>query len=203
MVTNILNVRIGVVFFEHAEAIHMKYKNIILMKYGVHAGEDIESIIERKQEEIQVCKKMLWGYGGVLCHPLNQVQPFLNENCLRGEKTYLLLTQTPSKLFNAPSVATDFSRDKTTWEPIPDGIKVIGSKYAIVCSSIRQCNFCIDLSKYTVPIGNSTGKRLSDYIRGRVDKACGRYTETSSANSSIVSVSLCCEIDYPYSVFLR
>ena len=69
------------------------YKNIIVMKYGVHASEDVESIVVRKMQEVQVAKKMFWGYGGVLCHPLKQVQPFLRENCSKGEKTYLLLSE--------------------------------------------------------------------------------------------------------------
>lgn len=180
------------------------YRNIIIMKYGVHASESIESIVKRKLEEIQVCQKMYWGYGGVLCHPLNQVQPFLKENCSKGEKTYLLLTKTPSKLNNAPSIATEYSIDKVQWQLIPDGIKVLGSKYAIVCKSIEQCDFLIDLANYIIPIGNSKGRILSNYICGRVDKACGRYNnDLTNKNSKLVSISLCAEIDYPYSVFLR
>lgn len=181
-----------------------QYKNIIIMKYGVHASESIESIIKRKLEEIQVCQKMYWGYGGVLCHPLNQVQPFLKENLSKGEKTYLLLTQTPSQLNNTPSMATDYSIDKVQWQPIPNGIKVLGSKYAIVCKSIEQCNFSIDLANYVIPIGNSKGKILSNYIRGHVDKACGRYNNNlPNQDSQLVNISLCAEIDYPYSVFLK
>lgn len=141
--------------------INTSYKNIIYMKYGVHASESIDSIIKRKTEEIKKCQQMFWGYGGVLCHPLNQVQPFLKENLLKGEKTYLLLSQTQSKLNNAPSTAMTYSCDKVEWQPIPNGIKVLGSKYAIVCKSIEQCDFCIDLSNYIVSIGNSMGKRLS------------------------------------------
>ncbi len=34
-----------------------------------------------------------------------QVQPFLEENVLREEKTYLLLSKTRSELNNAPQIA--------------------------------------------------------------------------------------------------
>jgi len=180
------------------------YENIIFMKYGVHASESIESIIKRKTEEIGRCRKMFWGYGGVLCHPLNQVQPFLTENVLRKEKTYLLLSKTHSELNNAPQIARMYSCDKMNWEPIPDGIKVLGSKFAIVCGSIEQCDFDLDLSGYIVPVGNCKGRRLSQYIRGRVDKACGRYhKDISGAEPEIVNITLCAEIVYPYSVFLN
>ena len=173
------------------------------MKYGVHASESIESIIKRKMEEIEKCQKMFWGYGGVLCHPLNQVQPFLKENLLREEKTYLLLSQTPSELNNVPQSAKMYSCDKINWQPIPDGIKVISSKFAIVCSNIERCDFNIDLSDYIVPIGNSKGRQLSKYIQGHVDKACGRYSNnTSGIEPKIVHITLCAEIVYPFSVFL-
>ena len=101
-------------------------------------------------------------------------------------------------------MATDYSIDKVQWQPIPNGIKVLGSKYAIVCKSIEQCNFSIDLANYVIPIGNSKGKILSNYIRGHVDKACGRYNNNlPNQDSQLVNISLCAEIDYPYSVFLK
>lgn len=182
----------------------MPCNNIIFMKYGVHASESIESIVKRKMEEIEQCKKMFWGYGGVLCHPLNQVQPFLKENVVRKEKTYLLLSKTDSELNNVPQIANIYSCDKTNWKPIPKGIKVLGSKYAIVCGSIEQCDFNLDLSSYIVSVGNSKGRMLSQYIHGRVDKACGRYNkDISNVESRIVNITLYAEIVYPYSVFLK
>lgn len=182
----------------------MLYDNIIFMKYGVHASESIESIIKRKMEEIETCQKMFWGYGGVLCHPLNQVQPFLEKNVSRKEKTFLLLSKTYSELNNDPQIARMYSCDKINWKPIPKGIKVLGSKFAIVCGSIEQCDFNLDLSAYIVSVGNCRGKKLSQYIQGRVDKACGRYSkDVSGVESRIVNITLCAEIVYPYSVFLN
>lgn len=51
----------------------MKFENIIIMKYGVHAKEAVCSIIERKQEEYHKTGQMFWGYNGVLCNPQTQV----------------------------------------------------------------------------------------------------------------------------------
>lgn len=170
------------------------YKNIIVMKYGVHASEDVESIVVRKMQEVQVAKKMFWGYGGVLCHPLKQVQPFLRENCSKGEKTYLLLSETLSRFDNTPSEAGFYSFNKIEWDSVPKGIKILGSKYAIICKNIIVCDFFIDLANYVIPIGNSKGKILSDYMRGRVDKACGRYVENLN-QSKPMKISLYGEIE--------
>ena len=183
---------------------YQKIENIIFMKYGVHASEDVELIIKRKIAEIQQCKKMFWGYGGVLCHPLNQVQPFLKSNALKNQKTHLVMTKTLSKLNNTPSAATMYSVDNINWCPIPNNVRVLGSKYAIVCNSITQCEFILDLADYVIPLGNCKGRRLSQYIQGRVDKACGYYQINTAKNISMpVIITLCAEIESPFSVFIK
>ena len=183
---------------------NLSYNNIIYMKYGVHASESIESIVKRKMQEIEVCQKMFWGYGGTICHPTNQVQPFLERNLSKGEKTYLLLSKTLSELNNDPTVALAYSVNHQEWVPIPEGITVLGSKYAIICKNIQQCNFSIDLADYVVPIGNSKGRKLSDYIQGQVSKACGQYCKnTDKSASRIVNITLCAEITEPFAVFLE
>lgn len=148
----------------------MEFKKIILMKYGVHASESVDKIIIRKQGETRKAGCFFWGYGGVVCHPLTQVQPFLNEG---EEDVFLLLSETPSQFNNLHSQSVFFSEDGVIWEKIPDGIAVYGSKYALCCQELIKCDFDLDLSNYLVGIGPSTGKHLSDYIRGRVDKGCG------------------------------
>ena len=181
-----------------------KYKNIIFMKYGVHASESVEQIIERKKKEVQSAKRMFWGYGGTLCHPLNQVQPFLQENMSRNEKTYLVMAYTPSEM-NSQTLETEFfSQNKNDWSRIPKGIHVYGSKYAIVCKNIERCDFIMDLSNYDSPVGNSKGRPLSEYINGRIDKACGHWDgKAKDRLSSPVHITLCAEICDPYAVFLR
>lgn len=58
--------------------------HIIYMKYGVHAGHTVEEIIARKSEEYHRTGKMFWGYGGTICHPTKQVQPFVRDIISRG-----------------------------------------------------------------------------------------------------------------------
>lgn len=179
-------------------------ENIIFMKYGVHASENVNSIITRKKEEIANCNKMFWGYGGVVCHPQNQIQPFLLENALRGEKTYLVLSETSSKLYNTAARATSYSIDKKCWIPFEEGINVLGSKYAIVCGSLEECDIMLDLNKYTIPIGASKGKLLSNYVSGRVDKACGRYCDNQQSDTpTLIKISFCAEVILPSAVYVK
>ena len=180
-----------------------KCKNIIFMKYGVHASEGVEQIA-RKKNELQNAGKMLWGYGGTICHPVNQIHPFLNGNVNRNEKTYLVMAYTPSEMHKNIFAAESYSINKKKWIELPKGIHVYGSKYAIVCKSIEQCDYTVDLADYIVPIGNSCGRPLSEYVNGRIDKACGRWDGKSKERlSKPVHITLCAEIDYPYAVFLK
>ena len=93
----------------------------------------LSRLLREKKKEVQSAKRMFWGYGGTLCNPLNQVQPFLQENMSRNEKTYLVMAYTPSEM-NSQTLETEFfSQNKNDWSRIPKGIHVYGSKYAIVC----------------------------------------------------------------------
>lgn len=184
--------------------LNVMYSNIILMKYGVHAGETVESIVDRKTNELAKCGRMFWGYGGTLCHPLTQVRPFIEDVCSKGEKAYLLMTYTPSVPDNGTISAVKYSADKISWDDMPDGIEVLGSKFAIVCNSLKQVDFDLDLAEYDVPIGASKGKRLNDYIHSHVDKACGvRKVSADISSSSIVHITLCAEITHPFAVFVK
>lgn len=181
----------------------MGYENIIFMKYGVHASEKAEQIVERKMREIQETKRMFWGYGGTICHPINQVQPFLKRNAARNQKTYLVMAYTPSKMDGPMVEAISYSTDKVSWNKMPTGIHVYGSKYAIVCSDIRRCDFTLDLADYMVPVGRSKGRLLSEYVNGRVDKGCGTFCGKRKEESRLVNITLCAEIAAPYAVFLK
>lgn len=177
--------------------------NIIYMKYGVHAGETVESIARRKQDEIAKVGYTFWGYGGNICHPLTQVQPFAENVYKRGEKLYLVMSKTESELNNAPYKSHHFSIDKKDWSPIDEKINVLGSKFALCIKDLRVCNFDLSLDAYSVGIGNKYGTILSDYIRYRVDKACAVKTDSHTTNHNTVNIKLCAEVIYPFAVFTK
>lgn len=176
-------------------------KNIIIMKCGTHASEKIEDIFKRKKEEEQKNGYIYWGYGGTLCHPLNQAQPFCNYN----EKVYLLLTPTNSELNNEPKKSKYFSINNKTWKNIDTNVNVYGSKYALVIKNLQKCDFEIDLSNYEIAIGNSKGKNLADYLNGRVDKACAIKRKYSNLSTELkkIKIVMIAELINPYSVFVK
>lgn len=166
------------------------------MKYGVHSSESVESILNRKNNEIEKCGFMMWGYGGVLCHPVKQLRPFLQKCISKNEKVYLLLSQTKSEHHSLSPPLTTYSYTGQNWLTLPHGVEIRGSKYAVICKNLYPCDFSLNFENYNVAIGPSEGKKLSDYVRGRVDKACGIYTHNCMNNTPLlVHISWFSEIE--------
>lgn len=174
-------------------------ENIIIMKCGTHAGEKINDIFNRKKKEEKDNGFIYWGYGGTLCHPLNQVQPF----CKNSKKVYLLLTPTNSELNNEPKKSNYFSIDNKIWNNIDTKINVFGSKYALVINNLQKCDFYINLSEYEIAIGNSKGKNLAEYLNGRVDKACASKINNTNEEIRKIKIVMVAELLNPYSIFVK
>ncbi len=102
-------------------------------------------------------------------------------------------------------VASQYSVDGITWLPIPDGIKVRGSRYAIILDELKEGDLDIDLSEYEVAYGPSRGKYAPDYIKGRVDKACLNMRSNISADqqSQRKNIRHYGNLKDPYAVFVR
>jgi len=175
--------------------------NLLFMKVGVHADEPLESILERKQKEVERTGFMFWGYGGGTCHPLTQVQPFARETIAAGKKMMIAMQEIESHHTN-PTPATEFSKDGLTWEPIPEDIKVTGSRYALVLEELVPGDLDLNLGELGVGIGNCRGKLATDYIQGRIDKAC-LSKATSPGELTPVHISLTANLLEPYAVLLR
>ena len=54
----------------------MQPENVVLMKGGPHAGSGWRDIVDWKIGDLQAAGVTFWGYGGSVCHPTRQVQPF-------------------------------------------------------------------------------------------------------------------------------
>jgi hypothetical protein len=116
--------------------------HVIIMKAGAHAGEDLTSIIARKQREAATAGWCLWGYGGSACHPLTQVQPHA-QTAPNGVTVLFIATRSVPAL--SPSASREYSADAGTWTPIPHGHLVTGSKWALVLTSLTPASHTIDL----------------------------------------------------------
>lgn len=176
---------------------------LVFMKVGMHAKESLEDIIERKNRECEEAGMMFWGYGGGTCHPLTQVQPFAKEHLSLGQAIQIYMHRIDSNHLST-DLATEFSADGINWEPIPEGIVVKGSRHALVLTELQPGDLDLDLSTTSVAIGNSQGKPGSEYIKGRVDKACLEVTNQAKGQTDdIKHISLIANVIDPFAVLLR
>lgn len=179
---------------------------LLFMKIGTHANESLADIIARKSAEIRETGFGMWGYGGNTCHPASMVQPFARMFAGRGRVIHLCMEEMTSNHFGT-GVAAEFSPDGINWQEIPETIEVRGSRFALVIEDLRKERFELALDRTRVPVGPSTGRIGSRYIKGRVDKACLEVLEapelTNEAEPRRVGVDLVAKLKEPYAVFLR
>lgn len=178
--------------------------SFLYMKVGVHANESLEDIIARKRKEIEDAGVSFWGYGGSSCHPYNAVQPFVKEQTAKGTTVRLLMQEITSRHY-AKGSAKEFSPDGKNYYPIPKGVNVLGSRYALVVSTLNPIEGVLFLSDTVVGIGNKEGLSGDQYIRGHVDKACLVYSPRSGLAERKAEIALClsAELAEPYAVVLR
>lgn len=179
--------------------------SLLFMKVGLHAGERFEEILERKRREYREAGMIFWGYGGNTCHPTLAVQPFARMTLEKGQNIYLVMEEIDSHHAPTKILADEYSVDGLHWQPIPTGIEVRSSRYAIVLGELQDGDLHIDLAEYKVAVGPSTGKFADDYIARRVDKACITKEQEYSVDRipQIKNIRHMAKIVEPYAVFLR
>jgi hypothetical protein len=175
------------------------------MKVGNHAGEGFDAILERKRKEREVAGLTFWGYGGSVCHPLNQVQPFARHYVKKQGKIYLFMEPMDSHANPALDPAKIYSANSRDWLPIPTGVNVTGSKFALVLGDIVPVYIELALNEFTVGCGPSKGKAAADYLRARIDKGCLVRASAPVADGKVVKkrVQFAAELVEPYAVILR
>jgi hypothetical protein len=171
---------------------------VVVMKVGSHAQEELRAIVRRKRDELNQTGRTWWGYGGSACNPLKQVQPFSRDNRTSVSVVFL---PTRSRPQNRATPAAHWSADGVSWSPVPKGISVTGSKYALVLSDLVEVNDSIDLAHYCVGIGPSEGRLANQYLRFQCDKACVRRARITE-DSDIRQVVLYGRLASPWAVLL-
>lgn len=178
--------------------------SIVIMKIGRHAGEELTDIIARKRAEESVAGHFYWGYGGTLCHPRTQVQPFARSMREHGGAPMAVFIASASRSAIATHHASEYSADQRNWQSLPAGITVTGSAFALVCRGLRQVNTQLDLSRYDVAIGPHQGQDLGEYLRSRTDKACATLVRDAALiGGPMVRVLYVAELVEPFAVVLR
>lgn len=179
---------------------------VLFMKIGTHANESLADIIARKSREIRDTGFGMWGYGGNTCHPASMVQPFAKTFAQNGRPIHLCMEEMNSNHFGE-GVAREYSVDGISWLEIPETIEVRGSRYALVIEDLHEEKFQLPLDQTRVPVGPSTGRLGSRYIKGRVDKACLEIMDapelSNEADPRLIGIDLVATLKDPYAVFLR
>lgn len=175
--------------------------SVLYMKVGMHAGESLDDILERKQAEIDRVGYAMWGYGGPTCPP-NRVRSYADECASAGRVIRLVMEPVNSRHARDPARASHFSVDNHLWDPIPAGIDVLGSRYALCIMNLREVHETLPLGATAVAIGPSKGKPGAAYIQGQIDKACLEVLPTVD-EGRVASIELAADIVAPWSVFLR
>ena len=157
----------------------------VFMRVGSHAGETFDQILERKQRELDAAGQIFWGYGGTTLHPIRQVQPFAKLWARDAGSIQILMQPITSRADPDVLPAKEFSVNGIEWEPLPSGIVVTGSRYAIVLDEIRPGQLDLDLRQFEVGIGPSRGRSAARYLKGRVDKGCLVATQSPSGEGDI------------------
>jgi len=176
----------------------------IYMKVGIHANESLKDIIKRKRAEIEDAGVSFWGYGGNSCHPLTAVQPFVKEETEKGVRVRLLMQEIVSRHY-AQGLASEYSVDGKHYERVPKGVKVVGSRFALVLKNLDEVEIAVALAQTRVGIGRCIGRTGADYIRGHLDKACLIYDPGAGPadRGTSVKLALAAELASPYAVILR
>ena len=177
---------------------------VLYMKVGTHAQEDLSDIIARKQKEIADVGYAMWGYGGSTCYPTSMVQPFARSFADRGRAIHLVMHKMNSRHRAEQVRAERFSVDGSHWQTIPQGINVLGSRYALVIRNLREYEDELNLAATRVGVGRNQGRLGSRYIQGQADKACLEVVEEENSNETVkkISIELAAELIDPYAVFL-
>ena len=178
----------------------------VFMKVGNHAGETFESILRRKNEEYQKTGRIFWGYGGSACHPIKQVQPFVEVYEKQNGSIYVLMQEIDSRAQPALLPAKEYSRDGVNWEDIPEGANVLGSRYALVLDEIKSTDFEINPHEYVIGAGPSKGKVAGEYMQGHIDKAClvrPELAPSSDGRNRNRKIKYAAKLLFPHAVLVR
>lgn len=206
--------------------------HIVFMKAGEYCGEPLEHIIVRKKKEVEDCGMFYWGYGGTICHPTTQVQPFVQEMAEAGNHVYFVMTEirskpkkrknsdedeeSPDKNPRAMKWSVARGKKKKLVDPVDvdPAINVYGSEFALVCGKPTPCDFDLDMrqcrqyrqSRIDVP--PTEGKLLSECVTGSADKACAIWSPSNDPPMGespryIKRITMIAPLIEPYAVFLE
>lgn len=185
------------------------HSHILIMKAGPYCNYSLDEIIRIKQEEEQKCGKFFWGYGGVFCRP-NVISAFISHAKINKKRPLVMFSITLSAYNTSEGGRfTHFSTDKSQWQSLPEEVLLVGNKkashFAIVARNLKKVEAQLNLSSYCSFSGvfPNPDKYLDEYLRYRVDKACGFYLPRNTVEKRIIKIDYISELVEPYCVYIK
>jgi hypothetical protein len=127
-----------------------------------------------KREELFKRNKTIGNYNDPIYRSQCQIPQFIPRN---NESIYSRLPETHSKLFSNAQKNKTYSVYKNCWIPIQEDINILGPKHPITYGSLEKSDFILDSNKLRISTGPLKGKSLSEFIGGKLNKACRGYTD--------------------------
>jgi len=177
---------------------------IVFMIVGPHSGFTLDEILKMKQAEEGRLGLFYWGYAGSLCHP-GRLQEFAARAKARTKLPPKVVMAATKSKYESKTVGTitRWSIDGDKYQPIPNGVTLIGCTIAVTCRNLEQSDAVLDLNEYFVANGTRKGILLGQYIRYQVNKACGFRSEAKAeAPSRLVDIVAVADLVDPFCVHL-
>jgi hypothetical protein len=93
--------------------------------FGVHAGEDRDAILKRKQQEIEVNGWTLWSFQGRTDSTLKLWFECINKMDAQSVLVFCSDSRGANDPKGHPAIATEYRCvDDSSWQPIPEGVMV-------------------------------------------------------------------------------
>jgi hypothetical protein len=119
----------------------------------------------------------------------------------------IIMQKMNSKHDAPPEVAKQYSDDGVNWQPIPKGIEVRGSRFALVLDELKLEEFDVDIGELEVGVGPNRGRRADQYLIGQADKGCFVYSPRevpiASEEKTIKRIGLVARVKPPFAVFVK
>lgn len=186
-----------------------RHNYIIVMKIGPYCGYSLEEIIDIKQKEERKVGKFFIGYSGVFCRP-KVINNLVNHAINNNSSIKVLFIETKSSYDNENAKEFNyFSKDGDSWTELNDEVLLVGNTdkkhFAITGKNLKRVNYKLDLTQYCTLMGMFPNKDqyLDNYLKYRVDKACGYYLPRDLVEEKIVDINYMCDLVDPYCVHIK
>jgi hypothetical protein len=86
---------------------------------------------------------------------IRSVRPSVSAHAEAGRTVNLVMQKMTSRQFAEPDLAEEYSEDGVNWRPVPRGVEVRGSRYAMVLGTLKDEDVFLNLNALQVWDGHT------------------------------------------------